>query len=74
MKKVKRGKMHHIDRRDLIKILKVYGYSYVRTRGDHEMYRNGNKLIPIPLRMDKWLVLRILKQCNISLEEVYTCI
>lgn len=73
-KKHKRAKINNISRKELIKVLTDKGYRYVRSKGDHDMYSNGKHLIAVPVRMYKWLALRILSQCNISLEEVFTCV
>lgn len=75
MKKTpKRAKIGDLSRKDLLSVLYSKGYRYVRTRGDHEMYSNGTHLIAVPKTMYKWLALRILSQCNISLGEVFTCV
>lgn len=63
-------KLRDISRKELLKILKKKGYSYLRTTGGHEMYSNGNHVIAIPTNIHKWLAVRILHQCNIPLEEV----
>lgn len=73
-KKPKRSKIGDLSRKDLISILSSKGYIFIRSRGGHDIYSNEKHAIAVPKTMYKWLALRILSQCNISLGEVFTCV
>ena len=49
--------------RDLEKILRKNGYSYVRSNGSHKIFSNGSSMAVVPARLNKMLALRIMKQC-----------
>lgn len=49
--------------RDIEKILRKNGYSYVRSNGSHKIFSNGSVTAVVPVRLNKMLALRILKQC-----------
>ena len=49
--------------RDIEKILRKNGYSYVRSNGSHKIFSNGAATAVVPVRLNKMLALRILKQC-----------
>lgn len=60
------AKSYTYSKRELQKILKENGYNYVRQTGGHMIYSNGSHSIPVTLKPNKMLALRILKQCNIT--------
>ena len=59
------AKSYTYSTRQIRKILKENGYTYVRTSGDHDIYSNGTHSIPITPKINKMLALRVLKQCGI---------
>lgn len=51
--------------REMEKILRKNGYSYIRSNGSHKIYTNGLTTAVVPIRLNKMLALSILKQCCI---------
>lgn len=44
---------HNVAPKQLIKLLKSYGFEYKSTRGDHVLYKKaGYRPIPIPIRQN----------------------
>lgn len=47
---IKKGKGGHnnLKQKDLVKILKSNGYYFLRSGGNHDIYTNGEIMIPVP--------------------------
>lgn len=55
-------------RREFIRILLDNGFTYERTKGDHDIYKRGNQHISIPYRTDlnRMLTRRLIKENNLK--------
>lgn len=54
--------------KDLLKVLKKLGFSFVRHGGNHDVYSNGNQIEMIPRHkeIDEDLAKTIIKRCGIK--------
>ncbi|MCR5560662.1 MAG: type II toxin-antitoxin system HicA family toxin [Bacteroidales bacterium] len=57
--------------REVIALLEMHGWRFVRERGDHKMYaKEGNRTIAIPGKMSdempSWLYFKILREAGLK--------
>ena len=52
--------------REFKKILKNNNYKYKRSKGDHDIYSNGEKSLTITPRINKVVALRLIKEYKLQ--------
>ena len=58
--------MRIIDRKSLCKALENHGYSCVRVKGSHYIYKNDSNTVAVPIRLNDVIALRIAKECKLT--------
>ncbi|MBO7461993.1 MAG: type II toxin-antitoxin system HicA family toxin [Bacteroidales bacterium] len=54
--------MKIVERRSLIKELTGSGYKYVRQTGSHEIYKNNENTIAVPIHLNPCIAIRLQKE------------
>ena len=52
--------------REFIKILKRNGYTHTRNKGDHLIYKNGNRSVTINRDLNRMVAQRLIKENNLE--------
>ena len=53
--------------RQMDQILRKNGYSLIRVKGSHQIYKNGEKMAVVPIHLKKSIVVSIVKSCQLIL-------
>ena len=56
-----------ITSREFKKLLRKNGYVYVRSKGSHDIYKNDKNTVAVPVRLNRMIAQRLIKELNLSL-------
>ena len=51
--------------REMEQILKKNGFALIRVKGSHKIYKNGNRMAVMPVRLKKSIAVSIIKSCQL---------
>lgn len=53
--------------REMERILRKNGFSLIRVRGSHKIYKNGSRMAVMPIHLKKSIAVSIIKSCQLVL-------